>query len=148
MEEKFNKGALQNLPSKDLLTNEEIAELIPIAEEIEAWAKDIKAAALERLIKGEKISGYKVVEGKSNRCWKDEQAVVEALEVEGYDDSIIYEKKLKGLSAIESLVGKRNFNDLLGHLVVKPAGKPTLAPDSDKRPSYDAIIQAASDFDD
>lgn len=49
------------------------------------------------------------------------------------------------LTAMEKLMGKKTFNEILGDLVVKPAGKPTLVPDTDKRPALD-IRSAESEF--
>ena len=46
---------------------------------------------------------------------------------------------------MEKLMGKKTFNEILGDLVVKPAGKPTLVPDTDKRPALD-IRSAESKF--
>ncbi len=138
----------ENLKSTDLLTNEEIAEILPALDDIEAWIKDVKAIALTKCMNGETITGYKVVEGKSNRKWSDEQAVADTLELEGYDESVIYEKKLKGLTQVESLLGKKEFEKLLGGLIEKPQGKPTLVPESDKRPAIDAAASAREDFKD
>lgn len=44
---------------------------------------------------------------------------------------------------MEKLMGKQEFQNILGGLIIKPAGKPTLVPASDKRP---AITSANTDF--
>lgn len=54
-----------------------------------------------------------------------------------------YEQKLLGITAMTALLGKKKFEELLGSLVYKPPGKPTLVPESDKRP---AINTAKEDF--
>jgi hypothetical protein len=51
-----------------------------------------------------------------------------------------YEKKLLGITAMTSLLGKKTFNDLLGSLIAKPQGKPTLVPESDSRPAMTTIF--------
>lgn len=136
------------LPSTDLLTDEEIASILPLLDDIESWCKDVKAVALEKALNGTKFDGYKVVEGKSQRKWTDEYAVASELELQGYDESVIYEKKLKGLTAVESLMGKKQFEQVLGKFVEKSQGKPTLVPESDKRPAIDRNASAVKDFED
>ena len=81
-----------------------------------------------------------MVEGRSNRKYTDENAVVEAVKAAGFDP---YEHSVLGITAMTALLGKKNFSELLGGLVEKPQGKPTLVPMSDKRP---AINTANEDF--
>ena len=52
-----------------------------------------------------------------------------------------YEKKLLGVTAMSALLGKKKFEELLGELVYKPPGKPTLVPESDKRPAMNTAIE-------
>jgi hypothetical protein len=87
-----------------------------------------------------KYDGFKVVEGKSNRRFTDETTVASAVQGAGYEP---YEKKLLGITAMTSLLGKKKFDELLGGLVMKPPGKPALVPEKDKRP---AINTATDDF--
>jgi hypothetical protein len=87
-----------------------------------------------------KYPGFKVVEGRSNRRYTDDDAVASAVTDAGFNP---YEKKLLGITAMTSLIGKKKFNDLLGGLIEKPAGKPTLVPDTDNRP---ALNTAKEDF--
>ena len=79
-----------------------------------------------------------MVEGRANRKYKDEGAVAAAVIKAGYDEAMIYEKKLLTLSAMEKLMGKKQFKATLedSGLVYKPQGSPTLAPESDKRPAF------------
>lgn len=56
-----------------------------------------------------------------------------------------YEQKLLGITAMSQVLGKKKFEEILGTLIHKPAGKPVLVPDSDKRP---AMNTAAEDFKD
>ncbi len=146
--EEIKTPLMADLKSPDLLTKEQLEELLPELDGIISWAKQVQDFALNQAIKGEKFKGFKVVEDRSLRKWKDEEKVADILEAEGYDASLIYEKKLKGISAVESLMGKKDFAKVLGSLVNKPAGKPTLVPESDKRPAYDATAQAVADFKD
>lgn len=138
----------KDLPDVLFLTPEDFAVLLPELDDIIKWANEVKQFALNEAIKGVKIEGFKLVEGKSNRKLSDEDKVVTALIGEGYDEALLYERRLKTLSALEKLVGKAAFNDILGDLIIKPAGAPTLVSADDKRPEYNAAARAANDFDD
>ena len=118
-----------------LLTDEEVEEILGRIDELIAWASDIKDYALQAAISGKQWSGYKLVEGRSNRKYTD--AVIAAVTAAGYDP---YEHKILGVTAMTSLLGKKQFNGILGDLITKPQGKPTLVPDSDKRPAMTTTI--------
>ena len=131
-----------------LLTTEEIGEVLRRAEAIKKWSADIEAYALEQALAGVQYDGWKVVEGRSNRKYADEVKVADALMKEGFAEAMLYERKLLGITAMEKLVGKKKFTATLGDLIVKPAGKPVLVPESDKREALNTAAQAVSDFDD
>lgn len=114
------------------LTDEEVEEILGKADQLISWAEDIKEYALQSAIGGKHWQGYKLVEGRSNRRFTDEQAVARAVTEDGKDP---YEKKLLGITAMTSLLGRKRFNELLGQYVEKPRGKATLVPESDKRPA-------------
>lgn len=120
-----------------LLTDEEVEEILCRIDGLIAWASDIRDYALQAAISGKHWSGYKLVEGRANRKYTDERAVVAAVQAAGYDP---YEHKVLGVTAMTTLLGKKQFNDILGGLVIKPQGKPTLVPDSDKRPAMTNIM--------
>lgn len=122
------------------LEDSEIAAILPKVDELVSWVNDIKKYALQQALSGTVYDGYKVVEGRSNRKYTDEDAVAFAVKDAGYDP---YEKKLLGITAMTSLLGKTKFNELLGGLIEKPQGKPTLVPETDKRP---ALNTAKDDF--
>ncbi len=124
------------------LTNEEIAVILPQIDTLVSWADDIKAYALEQALSGTSYPGFKLVEGRSVRKYTDEAAVVNAVASEGFDP---FEKKLLGITAMQKLLGRAKFDELLSGLVEKPKGKPTLVPESDKRP---AVSTATLDFKD
>ena len=104
------------------------------------WASDIKEYALQQAISGKEWSGWKLVEGRSNRKYTNDAAVAAAVTNAGFDP---YERKLLGVTAMQKLLGKSRFDELLTAYIEKPQGKPTLVPDSDKRP---AINTAKNDF--
>lgn len=124
----------------DTLDEIEIASILPRIDQLISWANDIKEYALIKAQSGIKFEGYKLVEGKSNRKFSDEEAVALVVEGAGFDP---YDKKLLGITAMTNLLGKSKFEELLGELVIKPTGKPTLVPVSDKRPELNT---AKNDF--
>ena len=124
------------------LTSEEIAAILPQIDTLVSWADDIKAYALECALSGASYPGFKLVEGRSVRKYTDEAAVIDAVATEGFDP---FEKKLLGITAMQKLLGKAKFDELLSELIEKPKGKPTLVPESDKRP---AVSTATLDFKD
>jgi len=128
----------------DLLSDEEIAEILKQAEDLAAWAKDIQEFALEEALKGKKWDGWKLVEGRSNRKYTDKTVVASVLTGAGYvQEQIFKPAELLGITDMTKLVGKKRFEELLGSLIEKPEGKPTLVPSADKRPEWN---KAADDF--
>lgn len=117
----------------DTLADDEISMILDRADTFIGWVNDIKAYALEQAISGKQYPGFKVVEGRSNRRYTDTDAVAAVVTEAGYDP---YEKKLMGVTAMTKLLGTKKFNSLLGSLIEKPKGKPTLVPESDKRPAW------------
>lgn len=131
----------------ELLQDEEIGKVLRKAELLAHWVKDVTDYALEEAVnKGKKWEGWKLVEGRSNRKYTDETKVAEALKGAGFDDAALYEKKLYGITAMEKIVGRKKFNELLNELIEKPAGKPVLVPESDKRPEIKSTDAAKKDF--
>ena len=115
-----------------LLTDSEIEVILSRVDELVSWANDIKEYALQQAISGKEWTGWKLVEGRSNRRYTNEAAVSKAVESAGFDP---YEKKLLGITAMQKLLGKSRFEELLAAYIEKPQGKPTLVPESDKRPA-------------
>ncbi len=122
------------------LEDSEVEAVLAKADTLAAWVSDIKDYALQRAIQGKQWTDWKLVEGRSNRKYTDEAAVAKTVKEAGHEP---YEQKLLGITAMTSLLGKSKFEELLGNLVIKPQGKPTLAPMSDKRP---VMNTAAEDF--
>lgn len=136
---------IPSIKDPDLLSKEEIEQLLPHLDELISWAKQVQEFALSEALRGEHYDGYKIVEGRSIRKFSSEDKAVDTLREAGYTDEMLYERKLLSMTGLEALVGKKLFATLVGALVVKPAGKPALVPESDKRPEYDAST-AADDF--
>jgi len=123
-----------------LLTDEEVEEILSRVDDFIAWAADIKDYALQQAISGKEWNGWKLVEGRSNRKYTNETAVAGAVTDAGFDP---YERKVLGVTAMQKLLGKSRFEELLAAYIEKPQGKPTLVPESDKRP---AMNTAKNDF--
>lgn len=115
------------------LSDYEISMILDRADTFIGWVNDVKTYALEQAIIGKEFPGYKVVEGRSNRKYTDTDAVAAAVTEAGYNP---YEQKLMGVTAMTKLLGKCKFDTLLGSLIEKPKGKPTLVPESDNRPAW------------
>ena len=122
------------------LEDSEVEAVLAKADTLAAWVGDIKEYALQRAIQGKRWTDWKLVEGRSNRKYTDEAAVAKTVKEAGFEP---YEQKLLWITAMTGLLGKNKFEELLGGFVIKPQGKPTLAPMSDKRP---VMNTAAEDF--
>ena len=113
-----------------LITVEDAAAVLEKSADIRAWLTDLENLVQSTLLSGEPVIGWKIVEGMKEA---------------GYDETVLYEKKLITLTQMEKDFGKKAVAKILGSLIVKPQGKPTLAPESDKRPAFqpeDAILAA------
>lgn len=129
----------------DLLTDSEVEDVLSLADQLSKWAADIYTYATEKSInEAKEWTGYKLVEGRSNRKYSDEASVVEAVTNAGYKD--IYKKTLLGITDMEKLLGKKNFETILGNLIEKPKGKITLVSERDKRKSIKLDNTAKADF--
>ena len=129
-----------------LLTDEEIGEVLRKADELQKWAADVSAYALEQALAGKHFDGWKLVEGRSIRKYADDIQVTNALTAAGFDEALLYERKLYGITAMEKTVGKKRLSEILGELIIKPQGKPVLVPESDKRDPINTAAAAQADF--
>lgn len=128
-----------------LLTDAEIEEILSIIPDLTKWANEITAYATDAAINhGKEWDGFKVVEGRSVRKYRDEAKVAETAKEHGYTD--IYRQSLIPMTEMQKLMGKSKFEEILGDLIYKPPGKPTLVPASDKRPAMN-VSNATNDFD-
>ena len=130
-----------------LITPEELAkDVLPMVPIVKTWISGVEEFALAQALSGVQLPGWKIVEGRSVRKITDTDSVADALTKSGYTQSDIYKPvEMRTITELEKLVGKKQFAALCGEWVNKPQGKPTLAPESDKRK---AIDPAADDFKD
>ena len=126
----------------ELLEDAEIEFILSRVDELTSWATDIKDYALKRALSGKEWHGWKLVEGRSVRKFSNDDEVIKAVSKAGFDP---FEKKLLCLTAMQKLLGKTRFDELLSSLVIRSKGKSALVPESDKRP---AVSTATLDFKD
>lgn len=128
---------------KDLIpviASDALATAMSKADLIEGWLKAIRAEVESRLLAGEAVQGYKIVQGKrGNRAWADKaeaEALLKSMRLkveEMYDLSLISPTSAEKL-AKSSVIGPRQWPKVLS-LITQPEGKPSVAPESDKRPA-------------
>lgn len=121
---------------KELLTDTEIGDVLTRALTLKNWVTDLEEYALNAILSGTDISGWKVVEGRSIRKISDIDSAFDILKSNGYDEALLYERKPINLTELEKLVTKKKLEELIGDNIIKPQGKPTLAPADDKRKEF------------
>lgn len=130
-----------------LLDDTDISDILTRSKSFLSWIKSVNDHALRSaIVDGKKWPGYKLVEGRANRIYKDETEVALKLIGVGLNENQIFTKKILGLTAMAGLLTKKKFDTLLGDLIIKPQGSPTLAPEDDKRPELNSIDAAKADF--
>jgi hypothetical protein len=137
----FLERKAKGLRTPELYEPGELAEILPVIEELSGWATSVEDYVRTKAISGVKFPGYKLVEGRSARRYADENKVKAALllETELKADEFA-PRQLLGITAMEKLLGKKGFKEILGKYIEKPAGKPTLVKDSDPRAEYDSAL--------
>lgn len=123
-----------------LLTPEDMGAALERGKNLVAWYESIKEKALESILNGTKVPGWKAVEGRSSRVWADQDKALEKLQASGIDRAIIYDSVPKTLAQLEKLLGTAKFRELVGDLVVKPQGKPALASADDSRKEFNSAV--------
>lgn len=144
-----NLKLFDEAPDTLLITADEAGTILEKAADIKAWLKDLENLVMGKLFEGEPVEGWKLVEGRSNRKYTDELAVAEAMKAAGYDEALLYERSLLGITAMEKAFGKKAVGEVLKDLIYKPQGKPTLAPAADKRAEFkpeELVLDAFDDF--
>src|SRR5690606_37102623 len=130
------------------LSIDEIGAILPIAEQLSVWAKDVQAYAFDQAKRGTKIPHHKLVEGRSNRSITDKELAMQKLAEAGVQEDLYIKRDLFGITDLEKKVGKKELQTAIGELIIKPPGKPVLVPDTDKRPEINSVDNdfAGEDF--
>ena len=118
--------------SADLLTLEEIGEILQKAKDLDNWVKELEKYALAESLKGNEVPGWKAVNGRGSRSFKNTDDAIKVLKENGIAEELLYERKYLTLAQMEKVIGKKDFNNLVGNLIVMSVGKPTLVEASDK----------------
>lgn len=126
-----------------LLTDAEVGNILTRAKDVAAWLKDLEDYALKAALDGRPIAGWKAVEGRGRREWNGgTDAAFEQLQSRGVAEAMLYERKPVSVAALEESLGKKAFAEAAEGLWSKTPGKPTLVPESDKRPPYNPAAAA------
>lgn len=133
-------------PVPPLISNEEVGQIIERAQQLASWVKKLERYALDTLLRGEAVPGWKLVEGRSNRTIIDIDTAFTKLQEAGYKEAVLYNRIPISLTEVEKLISKEDYTEILSRYVQKPKGKPTLALESDKRPVYQAAVSAEEAF--
>lgn len=133
-----------------LLTDQEVSDILLMKDLITKWIKGVYDFAYEKALSGEKQwPGYKLVEGTSRRTITNPEAAAKTLLDNGYKEEDIFKpRELEGITNLQKVLGKKGVAKYLEAYIDKPEGKPTLVPDSDKRPAINTIESMANEFDD
>lgn len=128
-----------------LITPEELAkDVLPMVPIVKTWISGVEDFALAQALNGVQLPGWKIVEGRSVRKITDTDSVAAVLTKNGYKQNDIFKPvEMRTITDLEKLVGKKQFAAMCGEWINKPQGKPTLAPEGDKRKAIDPI---ADDF--
>ena len=116
-----------------MLSWEEVGALLKKAMFLKSWAESLEKASLNHLVSGGELPGWKIVEGRSNRKLSDADAVLEELMKAGYEEAVLYNRVPIPLGELEKVCNKEDRQNILSRYIIKPQGKPTLAPADDKR---------------
>jgi hypothetical protein len=119
-----------------ILAPHEVAEVLAMEPLVSLWLKRVKDQALSSMLSGEQVPGYKVVAGRGSRAWADDLETAKILESNGYSREDITETKLLSVAAMEKALGKKKVAELVGGHILNRTGAPTIALESDKRPTY------------
>lgn len=130
----------------DQLTLEEIGQILEKAKDLAKWADDLKDYALSESLKGNEVPGWKAVNGRGSRSFTNTDEAIKVLVNNGIAEELLFERKYLTLAQMEKTVGKKEFNNLVGNLIVMNVGKPTLVEASDKREAITNMIKAEDEF--
>lgn len=133
-----------------LLTDSEVSDILAMKDLITKWIKGVYDFAYEKALSGEKQwPGYKLVEGTSRRTITDPEAAAKTLLDNGYKEAEIFKpRELEGITNLQKVLGKKGVTEYLEAYIDKPEGKPTLVPESDKRPAINTVETMMNEFDD
>lgn len=119
-----------------LLNNKEVGDILEQAQFLAAWVKKLEAFALKEMENGNKVDGWKLVEGRSNRVIAELDTVLKKLMDAGYDKAILYNTEPLAMTRLESVIDGEDWKSIVSPSIIKPPGKPTMALETDPREEY------------
>jgi len=129
------------------LSPDEVADIVKREKAFTDWISAVSDYALEQAVNhGVEWPGMKLVEGRSVRKYADDEQAASALIKAGLNPTKIYNLKLKGITEMTKLLGKTDFEKVLGEHLIKPVGKPVLVDETDKRPAFSSVDRAQEAF--
>ncbi len=130
------------------LTLDTVGFILTQGADIKKWLSDLESLVIKSLSSGTPVDGWKLVEGRSNRTYKNQaEAKMKLLEAGIPEDDFI-EESMISISKLEKKLGKEKVGELLEGLITKPKGKPSLVPDSDRRKAINTEVEIIEMFDD
>lgn len=136
---------VKKIKDKRVMDDADTADVLTFGPSVASWVKKVEEETVNKLSKGGKLKGFKLVAGRDRRSFKSEDEVVDILLGEGFESYDIFDPKLRSLTDLEKQFGKKKFNDLLGKEIINIEGKPSLTTEDDDRPAIGA--SAADEFD-
>jgi hypothetical protein len=128
----------ENMSAHDVA---ESLELVPL---LKSFIDAVEGYAKESIMSGKEIPGYKLVEGRRTRDWKDETHFIKWAEKSQLTDKIYSQPKLLSVAQAEKIF-KGSEVDISEFIEVK-TGAPTLAKNDDKREALNSGNKAKKDF--
>lgn len=129
---------LDSLEQPNKISKAQLKIILDNKKLITSWLDAVESHVVDLLLTGEKVDGFKMVAGRSVRQWSNEDAAQEAIIAEKGAEAA-FERKFISVAKAEKLLGKKHIG-LISDYIIKPEGRPTLAPESDNRPSIDNVI--------
>lgn len=127
------------------MTPDQVAEVLQYGPLLASWVEKVKERAIEDLRAGKSLPGFKLVNGRGRRSFKNEDNVVDILLGADLDSEAIFKTELRSLTDLEKTIGKKRFASLLEAEIINVPGKETLASLDDPRPAVGA--SAADEYD-
>lgn len=144
--EHFKRLALMDFKEPALLDDDEMAEVLTVAEDLAAWTKDVKDYARAQALAGKKWHGWKLVAGQRRRKIVDADGLTAALRAKRFKLGDIAPRQLLTVGKLEKLVGRAAFEEIAAPFIETPEGVPVLVHESDKRPEIDSKQELLNDF--
>lgn len=130
------------------LEDTEISEILDKSDQFKKWVGAVEEYAFSEALKGKRWPNMKLVAGRSSRIYTDETQIIKVLTEHAFHplEKIMEPQQLLGVTKLEKVLGKTEFEVWVSDYIIKPPGKLTLVDVSDKRPEYNSIESAREDF--